>query len=126
MYNGVRYRGVGGTTKTQGLRTLDKKRSEILNEEYELESRVRNPKIEKFAEIFLNRRKRLRSHNRDEYSIGNLLKFFEGKNLSAIKPSDMIERYTHLAAAHKRRQINNINGMFSIGTLLPPRLRWWK
>ena len=92
MYNGVRYRGVGGTTKTQGLRTLDKKRSEILNEEYELESRVGNPKIEKFAEIFLNRRKRLRSHNRDEYSIGNLLKFFEGKNLSAINPSD-IEDY---------------------------------
>ena len=31
MYNNVRYRGVGGTTKTQALRALDKKRSEVLS-----------------------------------------------------------------------------------------------
>lgn len=30
----------------------------------------------------------------------------------------MVERYTHLASAHKRRQINNLNGKFKISHLI--------
>ena len=27
--------------------------------------------------------------------------------------TEMVERYAHLASAHKRRQVNNLNGLFS-------------
>jgi hypothetical protein len=31
MYDGVRYRGVGGATKTQALRALEKARAKVLS-----------------------------------------------------------------------------------------------
>ena len=34
MYKKVRYRSIGGTTKTQALRALEKRRNEVLNGEY--------------------------------------------------------------------------------------------
>jgi len=40
LINNVRYRGVDSTTKTQALRTLDKKRSEILSGEIVLVANV--------------------------------------------------------------------------------------
>ena len=42
---------------------------------------------------------------------GDLLTLKEILGHSSMK---MVERYTHLAAAYKRRQINNLRGVFSI------------
>lgn len=92
MHNKVRYRGVGGVTKTQAQRTLDKVRSKVLSGEYELENKVKNPRIEVFAETYLKRRQYLRSRKRDAYSVKHILDHFRGKVLSQIKPAD-IEDY---------------------------------
>ena len=40
MHNKVRYRAVGGTTKTQALRVLDKKRGEVFSGNFEIDTRV--------------------------------------------------------------------------------------
>jgi len=72
MYNNVRYRGVGGTTKTQALGALDKKRSEDLSGEIGLTAKVGNPRMEKFSETYLMRRQHLRSHKRDDLSVRTL------------------------------------------------------
>jgi integrase len=92
MYNGVRYRGVGGTTKTQALRVQERKRSEVLDVDNGLANKVRNPKIETFAETYLQRRKHMRSQKRDDLSARTLLRYFRGQNLMSILPSD-IEDY---------------------------------
>jgi integrase len=92
MHNNLRYRGVGGTTKSQAQRILDKVRSKVLSGEFELEEPASNPRIEKFADLYLKRRQHLRSKKRDALSVRTLLKFFSGKVLLAIKPSD-IEDY---------------------------------
>jgi len=42
---------------------------------------------------------------------GDLLTLKEILGHSSLK---MVERYAHLAGAHKRKQINNINGKFRI------------
>ena len=54
MHRGVRFRGVGGSTKSQAIRVLDKKRTEVLNNEHGLQKTVANPRIEDFAVIYLN------------------------------------------------------------------------
>ena len=61
MHNKVRYRAVGGTTKTQALRALDKMRGEVFSGNFEIKSKVTNPKFEIFAETYLQRRQYLRS-----------------------------------------------------------------
>ena len=68
-HNKVRYRGVGGATKTQAIRTQDKIRTQVLNGEFELQREVRNPKIEEFAVTYLKRRKHLRMHRRDKFLV---------------------------------------------------------
>jgi len=88
----VRYRGVGGTTKTQAVRTLDKMRGKVFSGNFEIKSKVSNPKFEVFAETYLQRRQYLRSSERDGHSVKNLLKFFRGKVLLAIHASN-IEDY---------------------------------
>ena len=92
MHNRVRYRGIGGASKTQALRTLDKKRSEILSGEFGLAKKIGNPKIEKFTELYKQRREHLRSKERDVLSVKTLLKFFKGKYLLSVMSSD-IEDY---------------------------------
>ena len=79
MHDRVRYRGIGGATKTQALRALEKRRSEVLSGEFGLVTKVGNPKIEQFAEVYLKRRQHLRSHKRDDLSVRTLLKFFKGE-----------------------------------------------
>lgn len=54
MHDGVRYRGLGGTTKTRAQRTLEKIRSKVINEEFEIVEKPNNPKFEKFSETFLD------------------------------------------------------------------------
>ncbi|MBN1348962.1 site-specific integrase [candidate division KSB1 bacterium] len=92
MHDRVRYRGIGGATKTQALRALEKRRSEVLSGEFGMVNKVGNPKIEQFAEVYLQRRQHLRSHKRDAVSVRALLKFFKGEFLMSIKASD-IEDY---------------------------------
>ncbi len=102
--NGIRYRGIGGTTKTQALRTQEKKRAEALDIANGLIQKVKNPKIEEFADIYLKRRQHLRFHKRDALSVRNLVRYFKGKNLMSITPSD-IEDYIG-----KRREDGLKNG----------------
>ena len=92
MFQRQRHRGIGGTTKTQALRALEKRRSEVLSGDFGLVNKVGNPKIEEFAEVYLKRRQHLRSHKRDALSVRTLLKFFKGESLMSIKPAN-IEDY---------------------------------
>lgn len=89
--NGIRYRQNAGATKTQALRAQEKKRGEVLEGNFGLQ-KIRNTPIKEFAKIFLKRREHLRSYKRDDLSVRTLLKFFKGKFLSGINPSD-IEDY---------------------------------
>lgn len=92
MYDGIRYRGVGGTTKTQALRAMEKRRTDVLNGEFCIDIPVNNPRIEIFAITYLERRRHLRSQKRDDLSVRTLLGFFKGFKLQSISPSD-IEDY---------------------------------
>ena len=92
MHNKVRYRGVGGTTKTQALRALEKKRSELLNGDHGLQTQANNPLIQDFVKTYLKRREHLRSRKRDELSARHISDYFKGKRLIAIQSSD-IEDY---------------------------------
>ena len=92
MLSGVRYRGVAGSTKTQAMRAQEKIRTKVLGGKYELENDIKNPKIEEFAKVYLQRREHIRSRKRDELSVKTLLSFFEGKYLASIGPS-LIQDY---------------------------------
>ena len=48
---------------------------------------------------------------------GDLLSLKEILGHSNMK---MVERYAHLASAHKRKQVNNLTGKFNIATYMPP------
>lgn len=100
--NKIRYRAVGGTTKTQALRALEKVRTEVLNGTYNIKKQANNPLIEKFAETYLERRQHIRSRSRDELSVRTILFYFKGKTLQSIVPSD-IEDYI----AYRRKQVKN-------------------
>jgi len=67
-------------------------RGEVFSGNFEIKSKVSNPKFEAFAETYLQRRQYLRSSERDGHSVKNLLKFFRGKVLLAIQASN-IEDY---------------------------------
>jgi len=119
MHDRVRYRGVGGTTKTQALRALEKKRNEVLNDEFGISVKVKNPKIEKFAETYLLRRRHLRSRKRDALSVRTLLVFFKGKFLSSIMPSDVEDyigkrREDGVSNATINRELSCLKRMFSL------------
>ena len=73
MCNRVRYRGVGGISQTQALRTQEKVREKVLSGEYDLVIGLNHIRIESFVKTFLARRKHLRSWNRDDLSTRNLL-----------------------------------------------------
>ena len=94
MYNGVRYRKLGGSTKTQALLTMEKVRNSVFNEDYGLVEKVKNPRIEDFAKTFLERRKHIRSYKRDALSVRILLRYFIGKTMHSIS-SASIEDYIH-------------------------------
>jgi integrase len=98
MYNGVRYRKLGGSTKTQALLAMEKVRNSVFNEDYGLVEKVKNPRIEDFAKTFLERRKHIRSFKRDELSVRILLRYFRGKTMSSIS-SASIEDYIHYRKA---------------------------
>jgi integrase len=103
-YNGHRYRGVGGTTKTQALRAQEKIRTQVISGEYGLQQQISNPKIEVFARTFLHRREHLRSRLRDDLSVRTLLNVFAGRRLNEIGAGN-IEDYIA-----KRRRDGVANG----------------
>jgi integrase len=88
MYKGVRYRGRGGTTKTQALRTQEKVRTEVYNGEYELKRNIKNPTLEKFSVKFLERRKDHRSYERSKILVMHLLRRFGKRKMTAISLED--------------------------------------
>ena len=92
MYNGVRYRKLAGSTKTQALLAMEKVRTAVINENYELAGRISNPKIEDFSDTFLERREHLRSSKRDKLSVKILLRYFNGRTLQSITSAN-IEDY---------------------------------
>lgn len=119
MYNRVRYRGVGGTTKTQALRALEKARSNALEGDFGFVTRKRNPRFDDFVKNYLHRRKHLRSRRRDDLSARTLLKSFKNRVLSSIEPGD-IEDYISrrkcegVANATINRELACLKRMFSL------------
>jgi len=119
MINNVRYRGVGGITKTQALRTQEKIREKVLNGEYDLVVGPNHIRIEVFTKTFLERRKQLRSWKRDELSTRNLLSYFRGKTMHEIK-SSTIEDYIikrkgdGVANATVNRELSCLRRMYNL------------
>lgn len=91
-FNFVRYRGIGGTTKTQALRVQERIRSDVIAGMHNHQPKPNNPAIEEFVKIYLERRAHLRSSDRDALSARNLVAYFKGKRLSGITPGN-IEDY---------------------------------
>lgn len=120
MHNKVRYRGVGGTTKTQALRALEKKRSEVLSGKFGIVVNSESLKIEGFAETYLRRRQHLRSRKRDALSVRTLLKFFRGKLLKSVTPSDIEDyigrrREQGVSNGTINRELSCLKRMYSLG-----------
>jgi integrase len=91
-YKGKQYRAVGGTTRTQAQRTLERVRTEVINETYE-HAREQNTKFEEVSgEFLVTSKTEKRSWKRDVQLVDHLIKFFKGKLLIQIKPAD-IELY---------------------------------
>lgn len=89
QHKGEIYIAVGGTTKTEALRTQEKVRAEVLSGEYGFKRNTKNPTLELFSEKFLERRRDHKSFDRDVYLVNHLLKRFGKKRLSAINPEDL-------------------------------------
>jgi integrase len=91
-FKGIRYRGVGGSTKTMAVRTQEKIRDSVIAQEYSHVKDSKSPKFDAFTVKFLNRRKDKKSWNCDNQKVNNLLVFFKVKHLNQIKSED-IEDY---------------------------------
>ena len=119
MHNGIRYRSLAGTTKTQALRILEKRRTEIINGDHGITAQIRHIKIDEFSVVYLQRRKHLRFHKRDALSVKTLLKFFNGRNLMSICPSQ-IEDYIgkrmteNVSNGTINRELSCLRRMFSL------------
>ncbi|HPG41558.1 MAG TPA: tyrosine-type recombinase/integrase [bacterium] len=102
-FNGKRFRGVGGVTKTQAQRAQEKTRCQVINGEFDLEEKITNPPFEKFSKKFLERNQYLRSYQRYYYATQHLVLFFAKTLLSDIT-ADNIEDYK---MSRKRRGVTN-------------------
>jgi len=92
MHDGIRYRGLGGATKTQALRVQEKIRNQVLNGEFELVEKVGSVQFDEFAKTYLKRRQHLKYKKRDALSTRMLLAVFSKRSLKEIGPAD-IEDY---------------------------------
>jgi integrase len=91
-HKGKRYRAVGGTTKTEALRTQEKVRSMVIMGEHDLLPHAKDPKFDDFSVIYLQRRQHLRCRKRDSLSVRMLLNTFRNYTLKQITPGN-IEDY---------------------------------
>jgi len=123
MHDGIRYRGLGGATKTQALRVQEKIRNQVLNGEHDLIEHRKNPRIDDFVVTFLDRRRHLKSKKRDNLSARTLLKFFSGKTLREIAPGDIEDYVLHrkaqnIANATINRELACLKRMYNLA------MRW--
>jgi integrase len=128
MYHRIRYRGVGGTSKTQALRALEKRRNEVMNEEFGIKIRPSIVLIQDFADKYLTRRTHMRSHKRDELSVRTLLKFFRNQTLHSIKPYDIEDYKTKrikdgVANATVNRELACLKHMYNLAIKWEDALR---
>ncbi len=105
MYKGQKYRGRGGTTRGQAIRTQEKIRTEVINGEYELKRIIANPTLEKFSEKFLECVTKHRSYIRYVVMVKHLNRRFGNKKLMSIKPID-IEHYKNWRKGVRNATIN--------------------
>lgn len=119
VYEKVRYRDVGGTNRTQALRVQEKIRSKVISGTYDLEEKSGNIKIGNFAEIFLERRRHLKSHKRIKILVAHLLSYFKDKSLLEINPNriqDYISKRLHdgVSNATINRELACLKNMFNL------------
>jgi len=77
VYHGKKYRGVGGTTKTQALRALDKVQAELIDGTFNITlHKPTNFTLSSFTTEFLNIRKHLKSHWREKIIAAHVLSYF--------------------------------------------------
>jgi integrase len=118
-FKGIRYRGVGGSTRTHALRVLDKIRNQVYSGEFDLVTNISDPKIDDFAIRYLKCTQHLRSHRRIALSVKTLLSFLKGYNLSSINPY-LIEEYVikrrndGVANATINRELTTLKRMFNL------------
>lgn len=123
MYDGHRYRAIGGTTMTQALRSLEKVRNKVISGDYDLCEKPGNPQIEDFVVTYLGRRQHLKSRKRDALSARILLRYFKGNRLAEITPAN-IEDYIAkrksegVANATVNRELACLKRMFNLA------IRW--
>lgn len=92
LFEGQRYRQKAGRTKTEAERAEAKARSEAVAGLHNIRTSNKRILIEDFAQLYLARRKHMRSHKRDALSVKTLLSFFKKQSLQSITP-DLIEDY---------------------------------
>ncbi len=117
-FNRRRFRGVGGTTKTQALRVMEKVREKVLSGEYELKKKITNPRIDHFSVTFLSRREHLKSYSRDKLSVELLCAFFKSKHLHEITPNHIEDYISYrrktVANATINRELACLKRMYSL------------
>ena len=119
QYMGRRYCGIGGTTKTQALRTQEKIRAQAISGEYDIQQKVRNPFLKEFAGKFLKRRIHMASYERQTILIKHLLRYFKNKSLAEVSPEDVEEyklwRKTEgVSNATVNREVAMLKRMFNL------------
>lgn len=118
-HRGQRYRAVGGTTKTEALRTQEKVRSMVIMGEHNLLPNAKDSKFDDFSATYLQRRQHLRCRKRDSLSVRMLLNSFRDYTLKQITPGD-IEDYKAkrldqgLSPASINRELTCLKGMYSL------------
>lgn len=91
MHEGIRYRGIGGSTKTLAQRTLEKKRNDVIIEGNCVYKKPENPKFDTFVQTFLERRKHLRSFGREVSASKHFIRYFKSKTLLSITPANIMD-----------------------------------
>ena len=119
-YRGIRYRGRGGVTKTQALRTKSKIMESVINEDFSHSTGIKNPKLEDYSKQYLATSKTdKRSWKRDEQLINNLNRIIKGKHLNQIKPNDLELYKSHrksnkVANATINRELSCLRRIFNL------------
>ncbi len=88
-YNGQRYRGIGGTTKTHALRVQEKLRDQVIGSNFSLAGLKSSQKFEEFADLFLYRNSHLKSSRRNGILIKHLGQYFKGQVITFLKSQDV-------------------------------------
>ena len=91
VYHGKKYRGVGGTTRTQATRVMDKVRAELIDGTFDVSLHNKAiPTLNSFITEYLDIRKHLKSAWREKIIAAHILSYF-GKTirLDLLKTKDV-------------------------------------